>query len=179
MIKIRQSIAAPQFAAQCSSCENGTLLIITFNKPPSNFTLLNLAEHRSHVHILGAVLHTCTCNCCFHTSRLFSKSEQKGTHPNDFNLRDSVQHTHSNTHIYTHTPTHTNAPLSLRSAHQIKWILWHGPTCKRKPAGLPQDMRKPSLWPGHTSRSPSQKQTSTRPARHTYPISFGLTFTAY
>ena len=140
MIKIRQSIAAPQFAAQYSSCENGTLLIITFNKPPSNFTLLDLAEHRGHVHILGAVLHTCTCNCCVHTYRLFSKSEQKG-----HTQMNSISGNQSNTHTNTHT--HTDARVSLRSAHQIKWIFWHGPTCERKPAGSPPDMRKPSLWP--------------------------------
>lgn len=114
VIKIRQSIAAPQFAVQCSSCENGTLLIITFNKPPSNFTLLDLAEHRGHVHILGTVLHTCTCNCCVHTYRLFSKSEQKGQ-----TQMISISVNQSN----THTHTHIDAPLSLRSAHQIKWIL--------------------------------------------------------
>lgn len=164
MIKIRQSIAAPQFAAQYSSCENGTLLIITFNNPPSNFTLLDLAEHRGHVHILGAVLHTCTCNCCVHTYGLFSKSEQKG-----HTQMISISGNQSNTHTH-----------------------W----CPCKPKICPSDKVDPLTWSNMweeaswiasryektlfvTSRGPSQKQTSTWPARHTYPISLGLTFTAY
>jgi len=72
MIKIRQSIAL-----KYSSCENGTLLIITFDNPPSNFTPLDHAERRGHVHILGAVLHARTCDCCVHTSKLLQKVNKR------------------------------------------------------------------------------------------------------
>lgn len=74
-----------------------------------------------------------------------------------FDLRESVKHTH--------------------------WCWWcfkpkicpsdgaNPPTCSRKPAGLPPDMRKPSLWPGHTSHSPSQK-TNKGMIKHTYISNF-------
>lgn len=87
----------------------------------------------------------------------------------------------------THTHTSGDGAVSLRSAHQMKRILQHA-------AGSQLDClqiwEKPSLWPGHTSHSPSRKkkkqtkkkqnkQTVAWSSTHIYLISFGLAFRAY